>query len=132
MPQAGDSFTVEVKSIHIGWGQYPKRRSLSRKPIYGEGYIKIPRAFAKKYDIFNSNKIGANILYSVTTINGCNIQKQLLAQGCSAQGNQYAKQFSVQGNLKVIGGWYQSVNAQPGGKVEVRFTSSTSLTIEYI
>lgn len=131
MPKAGDSFVVEVLDIHVGWGTYPKRRSPTRSSTPGEGYIKIPKPEAIKFNIFNSNMMGANTLYSVTTKNGCPIEEMLLAQGCSQQGDIYAKQFSAQGNLKAIGGWYASVHAQPGGHVEVCFTSPTSLTIRY-
>jgi hypothetical protein len=126
---AGQTFVVEIKPSHLGWGTY--RNTTSREPIYGEGYIKIPREYAEMYDIYNDNHPTANPLYSCAAVNG-SFQGVLLAQGSSEAGDVYAKQFAERGNLKGIGNWYRSVNAQIGGRVKVTFTSSDSLTIEYI
>ena len=131
MPQAGDSFVVKVLQVHLGWGAPPGRISRSRQTRTGEGYIKIPRKYAKAFNIFNSNYSASNHLYNVTCINGQQIKGKLLAQGCSNAGDIYAKQFSVQGNLREIGAWYKSVNAQVGGRVRVTFTSPTDLSIQY-
>ena len=54
MPQAGDSFIVEIKEAHIMWGEFhPSRHSHSRREVYGEGYIQIPVASAYNCGIFN-------------------------------------------------------------------------------
>lgn len=129
MPKAGDTFTVIIKPSHLGWGTY--RYTNTRDPIYGEGYIKIPRQYAKRFDIFNDNHPTANPRYDCIAINGC-FSGVLLAQGCSQAGDIYAKQFAESGNLKGLGNWYRSVGAQVGGKVRVTFTSANSLQIEYI
>ena len=83
------------------------------------------------YNIYNDNLPGANSRYDCTALNG-HFNGILLAQGCSRSGETHAKQFAEQGDLKGIGRWYQSVNAQVGGFVKVVFTSPTSVTIEYI
>ena len=129
MAIAGQTFTVEIKPSHLGWGTY--RNTTSREPIYGEGYIKIPKRYAERFGIFNDNHPTANPRYTCTAVNG-NFRGTLLAQGCSSAGDIYAKQFAEEGNLKGIGTWYRSVNAQVGGEVRITFTSSNSLTIEYI
>ena len=129
MPQAGDTFVVTIEPSHLGWGIY--RHTNTREPIYGEGYIKIPRYYAVRFNIFNANKVAANPRYHCTAVNG-SFSGVLLAQGCSKAGDIYAKQFAEEGNLKGIGAWYASVDAQVGGQVRVTFTSSSSLKIEYI
>ena len=53
MPQVGDSFTVTLKSTHIGWGTH--RYSDSRPLITGECYIPIAAHCACQYEIYNSN-----------------------------------------------------------------------------
>jgi hypothetical protein len=128
MAMAGQSFTVEIKPSHLGWGTY--RYTGTREPIYGEGYIKIPRKYAVSYDLFNDNHPIADPRYFCTALNG-SFRGTLLAQGCSEAGDVYAKQFAEEGNLKGIGDWYRSVGAQIGRYVKVTFTSSNSLTIEY-
>ena len=129
MPRAGDAFIVTLKPSHLGWGIY--RYTDTRDPIYGEGYIKIPRRYAEEFDIFNDNHPTANPRYYCVAINGC-YSGILLAQGCSRAGDIYAKQFAEEGNLKGIGDWYRSVGAQEGGRVKVTFTSPNSLQIEYL
>jgi hypothetical protein len=128
MATAGQSFTVEIKPSHIGWGTY--RHTATRDPIYGEGYIKIPSEYAHRYDIFNDNHPTANPRYHCHALNG-SFAGVLLAQGCNTAGDVYAKQFAEEGDLKGIGNWYRSVHAQVGGHVEVVFTSVNSMTIRY-
>lgn len=128
MPKAGDTFVVELKPSHLGWGIY--RYTDTRDPIYGEGYIPIPRRYAKKYDIFNSNDYTANTRYycssSDSFYNGV-----LLAQGCSTAGDVYAKQFAEEGNLKGIGSWYASVKSQVGDHVRVTWVAPDVIKIEH-
>lgn len=129
MPRRGDIFIVALKPSHLGWGTY--RYTDTRDPIYGEGYIKIPRHYAERFEIFNDNHPTADPRFRCTTVNGI-YSGTLLAQGCSRAGDVYAKQFAEEGNLKGIGNWYRSVGAQVGGRVKVTFTSSNSLEIEYL
>ena len=129
MPQAGDTFVVTIKPSHLGWGTF--RYTDSREPVYGEGYIKIPRKYAKKFDIFNKNHPTANTEYYCNAVNG-HFSGVLLAQGCKEAGDIYAKQFAELRNLKGIGDWYRSVSAQVGRQVRVTFTSENSVEIQYI
>ncbi len=130
MPNAGDSFTVELKEPHIGWGT--ERHTNTRARRQGEAYIKIPRSEATRLSIFNGNRPNANTLYEVRCVNGNPINGRLLAQGSEDHNDVYAKQFSVQGDLKQVGQWYTSVGAVPGGHVRITFTSETSLELEYL
>ena len=132
MPNAGDTFEVEIKEAHLGWGTNPPRRTQTRPTRNNEAYIKIPKDIARRFDVHNSNDNEANTLYDVECVNGAQINGQLLAQGCSSAGDIYAKQFSVQGNLQELNRWYTSVNAEVGGRVRVSFTTPTSLSLEYI
>lgn len=111
------------------WGTH--RYTDTREPIYGEGYIQIPQNVAKRLEIFNNNKLGAEVRYECHSIDGL-YSGTLLAQGCSQAGEIYAKQFAEAGNLKGIGRWYEAVAAKENGEVEVVFTSSNSMTIKYI
>lgn len=129
MPKAGDTFEVTIKPSHLGWGTY--RNTDTRVPIYGEGYIKIPKKYAEAFEIYNDNHPSANPRYSCVAING-SFSGVLLAQGCSKAGDIYAKQFAEEGNLKGIGDWYRSVGAIVGGKVRVTFTNTNSMEIEYL
>ncbi len=129
MPRAGDTFKVTLKPSHLGWGTY--RYTDTREPIYGEGYIKILRQYAKKFNIFNNNHPTAKSKYHCVAVNG-RYSGTLLAQGCKSAGDVYAKQFAEKGNLMGIGNWYRSVGAQVGGRVKVTFISSNSLEIEYL
>lgn len=133
MAKAGDSFTVTLMETHLDWGEY--RNPTNREPISGEGYIPIPKEMARKYDIFNSNNSHTGFGYNLFTANssdGFLNNVVLLAQGSSKAGDVYAKQFSVQDNLKLIGQWYTYMGATVGDKVKVTFTSSTEVLLEII
>ena len=54
------------------------------------------------------------------------------AQGCSQEGDQYAKQFSVDNNLKALKAWYDSVSATVGDHVRVTWTTPTNIIIELL
>lgn len=129
MPRAGDTFTVTLKPSHLGWGTY--RYTNTRDPIYGEGYIKIPRQYAERFDIFNDNHPTANSRYHCVAVNG-DYSGILLAQGCSSAGDVYAKQFAEKGNLKGIGDWYRSVGAQVGGEVRVTLLLLAALKLSIL
>lgn len=128
MPKAGDFFIVILKQSHVAWGE--NRHTNTRELIDGEGYIPIPRKYAKLFGIYNSNAITANNVYNVIAVNG-KISGRLLAQGCSQAGDVYAKQFAIEGDLKGIGRWYTSVDAVVDGHVEVVFVSPVDISIRY-
>lgn len=128
MPKTGDTFVIELKPSHLGWGIY--RYTATRDPIYGEGYIPIPRRDAERYGIFNSNDSTANTRYYCVSYDGF-YKGVLLAQGCSEAGDIYAKQFAEERNLKGVGSWYASVKAQVGDHVRVTWTAPDAIEIEH-
>lgn len=132
MANIGDSYTIPLKPSHLNWGEY--RNSTNRDFISGEGYIPIPKSCAENYGIYNSNYasgLGINLFYA-SSADGFLNNELLLAQGCSQAGDIYAKQFSVQGNLQMIGDWYKKCNATPDNSVSVTWTSPTSIFLEIL
>ena len=133
MTQRGDEYTVPLKLPHLNWGDY--RNETNRDVIHDEGYIPIPRKYAKEFDIFNSNNrdtgLGYNLFYA-SSIDGFLNNVPLLAQGSQRAKDIYAKQFSVQGDLKMIGKWYQSQSATLEDSVHVRWTSPTEIILEIV
>lgn len=133
MAHTNDSYTIQLRPSHLGWGNY--RYTNSRDIIYGEGYIPLPRRYAIDFDVFNSNNddtgLGFNLFYA-TSLDGFLNNVPLLAQGSSTAGDIYAKQFSVQGNLQVIGSWYSDQHATTNNSVRVTWTSPTNILLEII
>lgn len=133
MANRGDAFTVTLKEAHLDWGEH--RNPTNREPISGEGYIPIPRKYAVSYSIYNSNHnpIGWGYnLFRANSADGFLRNVTLLAQGSSCAGDIYAKQFSVQGDLQMIGAWYRSQNAQPNNVVRVAWQSPDTIMLEII
>ena len=133
MAQAGNTYTVKLKPSHLDWGEY--RNPTNREPISGEGYIPIPKRYAVQYNIFNSNSnqigLGYN-LFRASSVDGFLQNVLLLAQGCSEAGDPYAKQFSVDNNLKLIGQWYKNGGATTKNSVRVTWVSSTDIVLEIV
>ena len=133
MANTGDSYVVQLKPSHLGWGNY--RYTNTRDIIYGEGYIPIPKGCARGYSIYNSNYVHTGLGYNTFTASSCDRYLQnvvLLAQGCSTAGDIYAKQFSVLGNLQIIGDWYSNQNATTNNYVRVTWQSNTSILLEIL
>ncbi len=134
MATRGDSFTVTLGKTHIDWGRH--RYTDSRDPIPNEGYIPIPAHIARRFNIMNSNAtsrqdvLGSNIFHCQST-DGF-LKGLLKAQGGSVKGAIYAKNFSIQGNLKIIGRWLAHMNAQVGDSVQFSWISSTEVIIELL
>lgn len=134
MANAGDNYTVELKEAHLGWGTY--RHTNSRPPRQGECYLPIPRNEAVRLNLFNSKGTGdldipgKNIFYC--TSDDRSFKAVFKAQGCSREGDPYAKQFSVDNDLKALNTWYGRVGAKPGDKVRVTWISPTELVIELL
>lgn len=135
MANIGFSYTVKLSQSHLAWGTY--RYTGSRATIYGEGYIPIPASVAHSQNIFNSNGtngqdiLGQNI-FICSSIDGYLKNVTMKAQGCTQAGSIYAKQFSANGNLKVLGQWYYHMNCQVGDSVRVTWTSPNQILIEKI
>ena len=123
MPKAGDSYTIELKTSHLNWGQH--RYTATRDPIAGEGYIPIPKARATEFDI----KLGN--LYQAVFSDGFS-SFTCRASGNSHAGDVYAKQFQGDGDLKAFGRWFTYCQAKEGDTVQVRFISDSIVQFELI
>lgn len=131
MAQKGDRYTVILKKSHINWGTH--RYTGSRGDVYGEGYLPIPRDFAVRHDILNSNgtnkrDIPGKNLFFCESEDGW-FRGYLRAQGCNNAGDIYAKQFAADKDLKGLGSWYQHVDAEEGSRVTVTWTSQDHIEI---
>ena len=132
MARKGDTYVVELKRTHLEWGIH--RYTFTRDRIYGEGYLPIPARYARNYEIYNANftgnrdVLGENIFYC-RSVDGF-LECRMKAQGCSRAGDCYAKQFSVDDNLKALGAWYEHVGATVGDRVRVTWTSEYDMIIE--
>lgn len=125
MAQAGDLYTVTLKPSHIAWGTY--RNTGTRGPVEGEAYLPIDRRHAEAFNIVNGNAtnnrpiLGRN-LFNFRTADGY-LSGQLRAQGSSEAGDIYAKQFSVNGDLKRLGEWYEHIGARVGTQISIEWIS---------
>ncbi|USY55876.1 hypothetical protein NIZ91_04260 [Bacillus sp. 1780r2a1] len=130
MPKLGDCFITTLKKPHLEWGSH--RHTSTRGIIYGEGYLQIPKSEAKKIGIYNSNDSSAIHIFNCNSVDGFLKNVKLKASGSSTAGDIYAKQFQGNGNLQLIGDWYNYVNAQIGDKIKVTWTSEFDIEIEKI
>lgn len=125
MAQAGDRYVIELTPSQLGWGE--ERYTNSRQARQGEAYLAIPRRYAKVYKLFNSNHtngqdiLGTNI-YNCISMDGF-LNDQIKSQGCVHEGDEFAKQFAGNNNLKLLGDWYEHIQADVGDKIEVYFLS---------
>jgi hypothetical protein len=130
MPITGTSFVTTLKRAHLEWGNY--RHTNTRGTVYGEGYIQIPRSDAIRIGINNSNLLGGRNTYNCNSVDGFLTNVTIKASGSSTAGDIYAKQFQGDGNLQLIGDWFNHVNAQTGDRVRVTWISPTEIEIEKI
>ena len=131
MANAGDSYTVELKEPHVGWGTY--RKTASRVPRSGEAYIPIPVRDANRLNLYNQNHCGDRFgvnLFNCISADG-SFSGVLRAQGCQSDGD-HAKQFSADKDLKAIGQWYKNIGANVGDTIKITWTSDTAIVIEKI
>jgi hypothetical protein len=125
MAKAGDYYITTLRPSHLDWGEY--RNTLSRDSIPGEAYLAIPIGDAKRLQLFNGNGtsrqdiLGKNI-FRFRTADGY-LNGFLRAQGSSSAGSIYAKQFSVDKNLKELGTWFDHISAIEGTQIKVEWTS---------
>ena len=127
MPNTNDSFTTTLKQAHLEWGSH--RHTSTRGTIYGEGYLQIPRPIARSLSIHNTNQNVISEIYSCTPLNGNTEIFEIKAAGSENSEDILAKQFQGNNNLKTIGSWFYSVNAQIDDEVEIIWTSPSCLTI---
>jgi len=133
MPKTNDTFEVALGNAQLDWGTY--RNPTNRNLISGESYIAIPKKYAVKYGIYNSNHMPTGLGYNefiAFTADGFIHNEILLAQGNSRAGDPYAKNFSIKRNLKRIGEWFAFCGATTSNKVKVTFTSPTTVLLELI
>lgn len=132
MANRGDTYTVTLRDSHLGWGDY--RRTDTRERRDGEAYLPIPARYAREYEIYNTNGtgnrdvLGENI-FNCQSTDGF-LDCRMKAQGCSRAGDCYAKQFSVNDNLRALGDWYAHVGATVGDQVRVTWLNETDMLIE--
>ena len=127
MPSANDVFITTLKKAHLEWGSH--RHTLTRDIIYGEGYLQIPAREARRLNINNSNLSGGNTIYLCNSSDGFLKNINLKASGSSNAGDIHAKQFHGRGNLKVLGDWFNHVQAQIGDQIEIKWVSPTEVLI---
>lgn len=130
MPNAGDTYIIELKKSHIEWGTH--RYKSTRKRIYGEGYLPIPRGFAITHNIFNSNHSSGGYMCNCTSKDGHLKNVRLKAAGSYKRGDVYAKQFQGNGNLRLLGSWFKEIEAAVGDCVKITWISPTEIIIEKI
>jgi hypothetical protein len=130
MPKAGDTFTIELKKSHLEWGTH--RYKYTRKRIHGEGYLPIPRPWAKSLSIFNRNHRNGGYICNCTSSDGFLKDVSLKAAGCNKRGDVYAKQFQGNGNLRIIGSWFNAIGAGVGDYVKITWISPTDIIIEKV
>ena len=134
MANTGDNYTITLKEAHLRWGEY--RNTSSRDTIAGEAYLPIPRNIAEDYDIVNSNATGGRDtfgrnLFRFRTADGF-LAGNLKAQGCKEAGDIFAKQFSVQGDLKPLGTWYDHIDATPGTRIHVSWIAPDEIELSVV
>jgi len=134
MANAGDTYTVELKASHLGWGTH--RYTNTRPRIEGERYLPILRRDAIRLNIVNSNATGGRDVLGQNIFNCCSgdgfFRAVFKAQGCVREGDIYAKQFSVDNDLQALRTWYDHIGADVGTLVRVTWTSPTDIVIERI
>ncbi len=133
MPKTGDAFTVSLGNAQLDWGEH--RNPTNRAFIEGEGYIAIPKHYAREFGLFNSNYESTGLGFNefrASSTDGFIDNVILLAQGCSKKGDPYAKNLAVKGSLKTIGAWFAYCGATSSNSVKVTFTSSTTVLLELI
>lgn len=130
MPSAGDTFTIELKKSHLEWGIH--RYKFTRKRIHGEGYLPIPRSRAKAFSIFNSNHRNGGYICNCSSADGFLNNVSLKATGSNKRGDVYAKQFQGNGNLRILGNWYNAIGAVVGDHIKLTWISPTDIIIERI
>ena len=123
MFEVGAEYTVEIMQSHLDWGRH--RYTNTRDRIPGEGYVKIPRDIAVKYNIRLGNCYTASFSDGFPAFH-------IRAAGNTRAGDPYAKQFQGDGDLKAFGRWYEYVGAEVGDEVRVTFINNNTIRFELI
>lgn len=136
MPKKGDWYEVPLEHSPVDWGD-GARRTQTRTPRKEEGYVPIPKRYARKFQIVNINGVisrtdtlGLN-LFNCSSADGL-LDGVVKAAGCSQKGDPYAKQFQGNGNLRLIGRWLIQRKAKVGDIVRVEWDSPTKIMFTHI
>lgn len=130
MAKTGDSFEVTLKKTHVGWGTY--RKTNSRSPIPYEGYLPIPLKVALSLNITNVHNKKQSNIYKVSTSDGFLTNQYLKASGNRKRGDMFAKNMHGDGNLKLLGIWYNNAGIKAGDKIKVEFTAPFEILLTKI
>jgi len=132
MAKAGDSYKVKLRLAHLGWGTY--RKTNTRVKRKGEAYIQIPIKYARKFNILNSNGTNGEDIYGVNLFYCASadglFKGELRAQGAVKANSIFAKQFSVNKDLKAVGKWYEQLGAHEGDIIKVSWETDANIIIE--
>lgn len=129
MPNTGDSFITKLKKAHLEWGTH--RYTSTRDIRYGEGYLQIPAMDAYHLEITNDKEPTRSQIYSFSTADGFIQNGSLKASGNQDREN-YAKQFHGNGDLQLLGSWFDYINAEEGDEIKIEFTSPTDILLTKI
>ncbi|WP_336958897.1 hypothetical protein [Chryseobacterium contaminans] len=127
MPNTGDTFLVTLKKTHLGWGTH--RKTNSRPHISNEGYIPIPVKYARSFNITNMHNKKQSNVYKFSTSDGFLKDKELKASGNSIKGNIYAKNLHGNGDLKLLGTWFNHLQLQVGDVIKIEFVSPIEILL---
>jgi len=122
MPVLGDTYTVELRDNHIGWGEV--RNTDSRPEIRRETYIQIPSEDAYRIGILRGQTF--NFQTADRSFTGV-----LRASG-NQHRDEFAKQFHTDGALQELANWLLDIcNAKAGDFVNVTWVSDTNIELSH-
>ncbi|WP_407485515.1 phospholipase D-like domain-containing protein [Elizabethkingia miricola] len=127
MPNTGDTFSVPLKKTHLGWGTY--RKTNTRRRISNEGYLPIPIKFARLFNITNMHNKKQSNVYKVSTSDGFLNDKELKASGNRKKGDMYAKNLHGNGDLKLLGTWFNHLRLQVGDVIKIEFVNPSEILL---
>jgi hypothetical protein len=126
MPNTGDNFITVLQQAHLEWGSH--RHTSSRGIVYGEGYLQIPADFAYDFEITNNKSSVRSAEYDFSTSDGFIVNSKLLASG-NQNRKEFAKQFHGSGDLKLLGDWFNYINAEIDTEIEIMFISPSEILL---
>ncbi|WP_298151467.1 hypothetical protein [Flavobacterium sp.] len=129
MPTAGNFYIATLKKTHLGWGIH--RRTKTRTARQNEGFLPIPSKYSIAFNITNFHNQQQSATYHFSTSDGFIKNKLLLASGNKVRGDIFAKNFHGKGDLKLLGYWFQHINAKIGDHIKVEFLSSTEILLTH-
>lgn len=130
MPVRGNYYIATLKKTHLGWGTH--RNTFSRPRIGDEGYIPIPANCAVRFNITNVNNRSQSNVYLFSTSDGFYQNKYLKSSGSGKKGSIYAKNLHGNGDLKLLGKWFDHLGAVIGDQIKVEFVSPTEILLTKI